>query len=146
MPSIHESACRSALEARIRALTPQASRRWGKMSADQMLHHVNFGLTMALGEATVQPKKAPLPRAVLKFMVLNLPWPKGAPTAPEFLAESTYDFVAEHARCLTLLDRLASRPLETLENVHPMFGRMTGRDVSRLQAKHLNHHLTQFGV
>jgi hypothetical protein len=29
---------------------------------------------------------------------------------------------------------------------HPVFGRMTGEQVSHLHAKHLNHHLTQFGV
>lgn len=146
MRSVHDPAYRSALQARIRALTPQASRQWGKMTPDQMLWHVNFGLTMALGEASVAPKKAPLPRSVLKFMVLNLPWPKGAPTAPEFLAAGSYDFDAERTRCLTLLDRLASQPLEQLENIHPMFGRMRGNDVTRLQAKHLDHHLRQFAV
>jgi hypothetical protein len=146
MASLHDPAYRSAIESRIRALTPQATRQWGKMSPDQMLWHVNFGLTMALGEASIQPKKAPLPRAVLKFMVLNMPWPKGAPTAPEFIAGDRYDFEAERARCLTLLDRLANKPLDSLQNVHPMFGLMRGTDVSRLQAKHLHHHLRQFGV
>jgi hypothetical protein len=29
---------------------------------------------------------------------------------------------------------------------HPMLGRMSGSEVSRLHAKHLHHHLTQFGV
>jgi hypothetical protein len=27
-----------------------------------------------------------------------------------------------------------------------MFGKMSGREVSRLHAKHLDHHLRQFGV
>jgi hypothetical protein len=29
---------------------------------------------------------------------------------------------------------------------NPIFGKVSGTDISRLQAKHLDHHLKQFGV
>src|SRR5262245_65307360 len=103
MRSVHDAAYRASLQSRIKALTTQSARRWGKMAPDQMLWHINFGMTVALGEATITPKKAPLPRPVLKFIVLNMPWPKGAPTAPEFLAGDRYDFEAERARALQLI-------------------------------------------
>lgn len=57
-----------------------------------------------------------------------------------------YDLESERSRCLQLIDELAARRLDDDWPPHPAFGRMTGPEVSRLHAKHLNHHLTQFGV
>jgi hypothetical protein len=83
---------------------------------------------------------------VLRLMVLKLPWMKGAPTNPKFLATSTHDFNQELARCRRLLAELVARPLTNLDTDHPVLGRLTGRAQSQLQAKHLDHHLRQFGV
>jgi len=146
MPTVHDSSFRSSLETRVRSLRAEQTGRWGKMSIDQMLWHVNVGLSMALGEIALPAEKAPLPRPIMKFLVLTLPWPKGAPTAPAFLATGSYDFEHERTRCLDLMNRLADRPIDTVAQQHPMFGLMSGRDVSRLQAKHLDHHLRQFGA
>ena len=82
----------------------------------------------------------------MKFAVLNLPWTKNAPTNPSFVAKASHDFEAERARCLSLIEKLTSRAIDNSSSDHPIFGRMSGRDVSRLQAKHLDHHLKQFGV
>jgi hypothetical protein len=90
--------------------------------------------------------KKPLPAPLLKFVVLNLPWPKGAPTNPGFIAQTRYDFAAERARSLKLIDEIANRELNGAWPVNADFGRMSGKEWSRLQAKHLDHHLTQFGV
>jgi hypothetical protein len=79
--------------------------------------------------------------------VLNAPWGKGAPTLKRWVPQhDSHDFAAEHARCLRLVDELAAKPLDEAWADSPTLGRMTGRQVSRLHAKHLNHHLTQFGV
>ena len=146
MPTVHDATYRAALQSRLRALKPDSPRRWGKMSPDQMLWHLNVGLSVALGETTIPDQRPPLPRPLMKFLVLNLPWVKGAPTSPIFVARSSYDFEGERARCLQLLGRLASLPLDAPPVMHPIFGRMSGTDTSRLHAKHLDHHLKQFGV
>ena len=52
----------------------------------------------------------------------------------------------ERERLLRLLSDLSAKPMESEWPASPTLGRMSGKDVSRLQAKHLNHHLTQFGV
>ena len=116
------------------------------MSVDQMLWHVNQVMVTSLGLETMIQDKAPLPRPVMKFIVLRLPWPKSAPTNPGFLATGQYDFEAERARCMTLIGQVVDRPIEGQWTEHPMFGKMSGREVSGLMAKHLNHHLGQFGV
>jgi hypothetical protein len=146
-PLIHDPAVRSTLEARVRALRPDLAPRWGRMTVDQMLWHLNQGLSVALGALTAPPEPMPLPRRLVKFLALNLPWvKKGAPTSRAFLARETHDFDAERKRCLALIDAFATRPLAQCAADHPLFGPMNGRELSQLQAKHLDHHLRQFGV
>jgi hypothetical protein len=78
---------------------------------------------------------------------LNLPWGKGAPTRPDMLIpeRARYDFAKEKQRCLSMIDRFLAKPMSEpwprAANVE-----MTGAHWSQLQYKHLNHHLTQFGV
>ena len=71
MPTVHDSSFRTSLETRVRSLRAGQKGRWGKMSIDQMLWHVNVGLSMALGEIALPAGKAPLPRPIMKFLVLD---------------------------------------------------------------------------
>jgi hypothetical protein len=146
MPMLHDEVYRSQIISRIGSLRRDTPRRWGKMSTDQMLWHVNGGLSMALGQIDVPPRKLPMPRPLVRFFVLNLPWPKGVRTMPMFVASGSYDFESERARCLRLIDQLAAKRLDERWPMHPLLGQVSGRDASRLQAKHLDHHLKQFGV
>ena len=146
MALLHDSTFRDSVRQRISSLSAISERRWGRMSVDQMLHHVNIALESALGRVKVRALKVPLPGSLLKFFVLNLPWPRSAPTAPEFVSGDRYDFEAERARCLVLIEELSGRPLNGDWPAHQSFGTVTGSDYSRLHAKHLDHHLRQFGA
>jgi hypothetical protein len=144
---LHDPQHKAEILRRLKTLSPSAARRWGKMSVSQMLWHVNEAMEGALGRIQAEPMKVPLPRPLLKFLVLNFPWGKGAPTLKRWVPQSdNYDFASEQARCVRLVGELASKPLEDAWPDSPTLGRMRGSDVSRLHAKHLNHHLTQFGV
>jgi hypothetical protein len=116
------------------------------MSVDQMLWHVNQALALSLGQLTSPPQKTPLPRPIMKFVVLNLPWPKGAPTMPVLEAKQHYDFEAERARCIELVKSFTNKGLNEAWPNDAIFGKVDGRFKSKLQAKHLDHHLKQFGV
>ncbi len=146
MAFVHDPAVRSSIEQRLAGLRADMRPRWGKMSVDQMLWHVNQAMGVPLGETTPGPERPPIPKAIIRFLVLNMPWMKGAPTNSAFIARKQYDFEAERARCRQLLGKLTARPMDGAWPEHPIFGKMSGRDVSKLQAKHLDHHLTQFGV
>lgn len=146
MSILHDSSYRASIKQRIQSLRPDSQRQWGKMSVDQMLRHVNEGLEMSLGRKTVAPMKAPLPRGLMRALVLSLPWPKGAPTMPELVIVDAQDFAKEQSRCLALIDEFTSKPVEGQWPVHPGFGRMTGRHWSKLGARHLDHHLKQFSA
>lgn len=146
MRMLHDNAYRTEIRARIETLSRDTKGRWGKMTVDQMLWHVSDAMEMALGKRMPVPRKPPLPSPVMKFLLLNLPWPKGAPTFPEFVATRAYDFDAERRRCLTLIDEMSRKPLDGPWADHPAFGKVDGQFNSRFHAKHLNHHLTQFGT
>ena len=147
MPLIHDTDVRAQLRQRVESLSPHAQRQWGKMSVDQMLWHCNLALEMALG--THKPpleRKPPIPKPILKFMVLRLPWPKGAPTGPGFVATQNHDFAKEKAKTLRLIEDICTRDCAGSWPESPTFGRMSGKEWSRLMAKHLDHHLRQFSA
>lgn len=144
---LHDPAVRDSIRGRVQRLTPDATRAWGKMSVDQMLWHVNTSLKNALGQPLPTEMRFPVPKTVIRFLVLNLPWTKGAPTAPDLVAGDRYDFEVERQRCLQLIDEFTNRKLdETGWGKSPSLGEMNGRQWSRLHAKHLDHHLKQFSV
>ena len=147
MPMLHDPVFRESAKNRLQALRPDAGRQWGKMSVDQMLWHVNCGLENALGRYEVAKLKLPLPNAVMKFIVFNLPWRKGnTPTAPEFVAQGSHDFEKERGRMLVLVDEVAAKPLDGPWRDSAFLGPMKGRDWSRLLGKHIDYHLQQFGA
>jgi hypothetical protein len=147
MPILHHPPTRDDIRARVQRLTPDATRLWGKMTVDQMLWHVNQALEQPLGRIKFTRTIKFVPRSVVKFFVLNTKWPKGAPTTPEIFAGGVrHSFEDEHRRCLALIDEFTSRPLDGPWPVSDTMGRMSGRDWSKLQAKHLEHHLTQFSL
>jgi uncharacterized protein DUF1569 len=146
MPLLHDPAVHSSIQRRIQALRPGAQRQWGKMSIDQMLWHCNQPLLESLGRLPPCAVKPGMSKRLLKMIVLGVPWTKGAPTNPDFVAKSSCDFAAEHTRMLQLVDEVVATPMEGTWPESASFGRMSGRDWSRLHAKHLDHHLRQFGA
>jgi hypothetical protein len=146
MPLLHDSAVRTSIETRVNALRPDATRRWGKMTVDQMLWHVNQFLAATLGEVALPGQKSLIPAPLLRFIFIKMPWPKSAPTNPAGVAHGAYDFTAEQTRCLELIHRFTAQPIDGPWQVDPMLGNADGIFVSTLQAKHLDHHLRQFGV
>jgi hypothetical protein len=144
---MHDPAVRESIRARLEQLRPDSPRKWGKMTADQMLWHLNQSLENTLGRLVPAPMKMPMPVGVIRFAVFNLPWPKGAPTPAEYRAGERHDFAAEKARCLRLIDEMTSRGMESgTWGRSAAMGPLSGEDWSRLQAKHLEHHLKQFGM
>lgn len=150
MKMLHDPAVRRDLETRLAALRPDAQRKWGSMTPDQMLWHLNQFLAWSMGENAPEWKGATMkiPAPIMRFFLIYMPWPKGAPTNPKAKADSVtkHDFEAERAKCKDLIERFVSRPVDGPWPVDPSFGPVDGKFASRLQAKHFNHHFTQFGV
>lgn len=133
---------------RVERLTPESKALWGKFTAPQMLAHLNDAMRMATGELVTQPKNTPFRRWPLKqLIVYTLPWPKGAPTAPELLVRCDRAILSvEQAEFRKVADRVASKPASERWPEHPAFGSLTHRAWGVLVFRHADHHLRQFGV
>lgn len=147
MRILHDPLTKDSIRGRIAALSPSSTPRWGRMTVDQMLWHVNCSLENALGRYDVKPVRMPIPRSIVKLLILYFPAPhRNAPTAPEYVAKDRRDFASERARLSRLIDEFTALSLDGQWRDNAFMGRMSGKDWSRLQARHLDHHLTQFGV
>jgi hypothetical protein len=146
MADFHDPACRAALLERLARLTPQHTPAWGRFTAPKMVLHLLESIRMAKGEIRPAPRPLPLQFLVRPLFVHHLPWPKGAPTAPELLARVPSSWEADLA---ALRDAIATYP-EPADDAplpdHPAFGRMNKRDWAVLLQRHVDHHLKQFGV
>jgi len=87
-------------------------------------------------------------RLVVKPGVVNeKPYRKGLPTAPEFRIEDAREFGDEQDRLAGYVERTARLGRGHFEGRdYPNFGPLTAREWNNLFAKHLDHHLRQFGV
>jgi hypothetical protein len=133
---------------RVSHVAPDAVARWGRFSAPQMICHLADSLKMALGDLPVRSKRLPIRYPPLKqFIIYVVPFPKGAPTAPELIARQPRDWNADVADLRTLIDRFEQRgSSQTLWPEHPAFGTMTRRAWGVLVYRHMDHHLKQFGA
>jgi hypothetical protein len=147
MKTIWQRDPREELVARLTHLTASALPRFGRFSAPKMLAHVNDGLRMSLGELRCAPRRGPLRYAPLRQLVIYaMPWPRGAPTAPELIARAPDEWDEEVRAFGALLERFAARASDQPYPVHPAFGAISGKDWGALEFRHIDHHFTQFGA
>lgn len=136
---------------RINNLTPETQRKWGKMSVDQVLAHLNVAYDL-----TFTPEKFPKPNFIAKFLLSKfvkpkitneIPYKQSLPTRPVFIIADERNFEEEKAKLIGNIQRvqqLGREAFEGKENIN--FGKMTAQCWNNMFAKHLNHHLEQFGV
>jgi hypothetical protein len=143
---------RTELRARLRTVRPDSARRWGRMSAHQMVCHVGDALRLMAGEIPAGRVPRLHERTVVKWVALFAPlrWPAGIVTSPELDPDQggtrPADFAADVAEVEALLERVLSSPESVEERVHPVFGRMTHATWLRWAWLHTDHHLRQFGA
>ena len=148
MGSILNDADRTAISQRIISVTSASVPRWGRMDAKAMLTHLRDSALMALGELAVAGKnKRVFEVFPIKHLLLHVvPFPKGAPTAPELLVPDSAPVDAIRSELVTLVERIGEGPREGYGPVHPLFGRLSFREWGVATHKHTDHHLRQFGV
>jgi len=118
------------------------------MNVTGMLQHIRLSAQMTVGELPVPSKaKRAFQLFPLKHLILYVvPFPKGAPTAPELLPTEAASFEEEHAAVLALVERIGSGPQEGAGPAHPLFGPLSWREWGVVTYKHVDHHLKQFGA
>ena len=150
LSNIYSQAGSQTLINRINQLTPTTAAHWGKMNVAQMLAHCNVSFEM--GHNDNFKKSSPFLRFILKNLVKGglvneKPLKKNSSTAPEMVIKTDKDFAKEKQMLVNYLNKT----VELGENHfngkdHPGFGVMTSAEWNVFLGKHLDHHLTQFGV
>ncbi len=149
-PSIFNPSTTTSFLERIEKLTDKTEAKWGKMSVAQMLAHNNLTYDVSLGKIPVKNsgfKKFLLKLLVKKMVVNEKPYKKNGMTAPYFLVSDSKVFEEEKNKLIQNI-----KEVEALGEAHfegkesPSFGPMTSKEWNNQFYKHLDHHLTQFGV
>ena len=150
MKSIFNPADVAELNARIDKLTAQSQPAWGQMSAGQMLAHCNVSYEMVYDNKHAKPNpviKLLIKMAAKKTVVGTKPYKKGMPTAPAMKMTGDKNFKTEKKRLVDYLhktEQLGEAHFDGRESLS--FGRLTKGQWNTMFYKHLDHHLTQFGV
>jgi hypothetical protein len=144
-PQVHEE-----LIDRINQLTPESKPNWGKMSVDQMLAHCCVAYEMAYTDKHPKPNgfvRFLLKTFVKKGVVNEKPYPKNSRTAPQFIISDRKDFEDEKSRLISYIQKTFDYGPNYFDGKESIsFGPMTTKEWNNQFYKHLNHHLTQFGV
>jgi len=151
MKSIARGSDRAEILRRLRRVRPDTVRRWGRMSAHQMVCHLTDAFRMALGQKPVSSASGIVQRTIVKWIALYAPlqWPSGIRTRPEVDQEGggtrPIDFDGDVAELERIIEVVANTG-SGFAPAHPMFGSMSHPDWLRWAYLHMDHHLRQFGV
>ncbi|MGZ5193719.1 MAG: DUF1569 domain-containing protein [Kaistella sp.] len=136
---------------RINKLSPETQRKWGKMTVDQVLAHLNVAY-----ETIYEQEKHPKPNFIAGFILKNfvksktvneLPYKQNLPTGPMFIIKGNKDFELEKKRLIGFIQKTQQLGREAFDGkMSHSFGKLTAQEWNNMLAKHLNHHLEQFGV
>jgi uncharacterized protein DUF1569 len=137
---------------RLARVRPDSTRKWGKMSAHQMVCHLNDSFHCATGDKYVSPHSNFLLRTLVKWFALHVPihWPPGYPTRPEMdqLIGGTrpMEFAADVEKLRKTIERFTNSQKDFTWHPHPGFGQMTEEEWMRWGYLHTDHHFRQFGA
>jgi len=149
MKSIFNSIDNEEFIARIDKLTPSTTAVWGKMNVSQMLAHCQTTLNLALGEMKLKRAFIGLIFGKMaKRKILNdADLDKHLPTFKEAKIIDQRNFEEEKSKLTALVRRMQQAgPGGLAKDPHPFFGALTPEEYDHMNAKHLDHHLRQFGV
>jgi len=137
-------------EKRIQNLDHTTQAKWRKMNVAQMLAHCN--VTYELVYENNHPKPGPVQKFFLKWLAKKVvvgaqPYRRHAPTASYFKVASQQDFELQKQKLIRYLYKTMELGKANFEGKEShSFGPLTSEEWNNMFSKHLDHHLTQFGV
>lgn len=136
---------------RINRLVEDTHGLWGKMTVDQMLAHCCITYEMVY-----EPEKHKKPGSIAKFILKTFvkskvvgekAYPRDSPTSPQFLVTTRKNFQEEKTRLIGFIQKTQQLGADAFDDKESFsFGKLKSQEWNNMFAKHLNHHLGQFGV
>ena len=151
MKNLFQQNEREPLLKRLTNVTPNLQNKWGSMNVHQMIVHLADPFRASLGDRPVPYYPSAFGKFPFnKFAALLMPWPKSAPTAPDFIqglkGSSPAEFEQDKQALFLLIHRFAQHDNNHPFPLHPSFGKLTNKEWARVMWRHLDHHLRQFGM
>jgi hypothetical protein len=150
MKTLFNIADRKDVLDRLNAVRPESERRWGNMSAHEMICHLSDSFRAALGEKPISKSTTLFKRTIYKWAALWLPfhWPHGIMTRPEMDQRlggtPAAEFVSDLEKLRILFDRFCNSEGEFA--AHATLGQMSRTERMRHAYLHMDHHLRQVGA
>ena len=150
LPNIFTKEVSDTIIQRIEKLTPNTPGQWGKMDVARMLAHCNVTYEMAFENKHSKPGL--FMRLMLKAMVKpkvvgEESYPKNSRTAPQFVMTEYKNYEQEKARLLAYVKKTQELGEAYFEGKEShSFGKHYATEWNNMFYKHLEHHLSQFGV
>ena len=150
MKSLFETESLSEITNRINSLNESTTPDWGKMNAGQMVKHCQIPFGVINGTVKMETKVGFMKKFIFSLMkplmYNDKPWKKNIPTGKEFIINEEVEFNKEKDVLLDFINEFHKRKTQTEWPPHPVFGKFKTEQWGKMQYKHLDHHLTQFGV
>ncbi|WP_341216559.1 DUF1569 domain-containing protein [uncultured Wocania sp.] len=150
MKSLFETETQQIILSRIQNLNETSQPNWGKMNVAQMLTHCQKPLEVANGTLQLHTKIGFAKKIMFKLfksaMYNDKPWQKNLGTVREFRITDSKEFASQKEKLTHVINEFSQLKEKTSWPTHPLFGNFTPEQWGKMQYKHLDHHLTQFGV
>ncbi len=150
LPNIFSKPVTDEIIQRINKLNPDSKPLWGKMSAPQMLAHLNVAYEMIY--ENIHPKPNFFLKFILKTFIKSkvtgeMTYPHNSRTGPQFIIKDSKDFEKEKARLIDYINKTQQLGESHFDNKESdSFGVLNKTEWNNMLYKHLDHHLSQFGV
>lgn len=137
----------------LRGLKADTPALWGKMNAQQMIEHLYLVVSASNGRVTIDPQadEARLAYRKMRFFEKDTPMPRHFRV--NFVPEepNPVQFVHIEDAKMKLFEQLQRFDDYFMEHpgitsVHPVFGALNYEEWVQNHARHIRHHLMQFGL
>lgn len=150
LPNIFSAEVAEGVTGRINQLTAASQPLWGKMSVAQMLAHCNVTYEMVFEDKHPRPgffMKFILKSFIKKMVTGEKPYKRGSQTAPAFIIKDEKNFEAEKNRLIGYIQKVQQLGESHFNGKEShSFGVLNAVEWNNMFYKHLDHHLSQFGV
>lgn len=151
LPNIFSKEVADSVIQRIEKLTPETQPLWGKMDVSQMLAHCTVTYRYLY-----EPEKFKKPNFLLAWVLRTfvkkgvtneVPYKRNISTAPDFIIRDKRNFENEKKNLITYIQKVQQEGSSAFDGRASFsFGKLTVEEWNNMFYKHLDHHLTQFGV
>ncbi len=146
--SLYSSEVYEKCQSRIEQLTSETQPQWGSMTVAQMLAHCSEIQEVTNGkDLKNRPFIVKLFCSMIRtWLLVRNPIRRALKLIRSIYKPKIVIFANEKKRLLDALAQFVDDKEKSESAGHPLFGKMTVEEKGWSMVKHLDHHLTQFGV